>query len=370
MVSPHPAIYPEAPAASPLPAQGLGWDMFGWRRDSSRTIGLAIQGNGAHGAFTWGVLDRLLEEEQLGVEGISGTSSGAVNGALVAYGLTLGGPEAARERLETFWRNIAEACHRRRRPWFSLSLLLQPERRNLSSTGVFYQLMSRLLLPYDFDPATMNPLRRVVTETIDFERLRQGEAIKLFINATNVRSSRIKVFGNSEITPDAICASACLPFLFKPVEIDGEHYWDGGYLGNPAIFPLIYGSNASDIVLVQASPISIPEPPRTAGEILERINEISFTATLMREMRAVSYVTELLNSGQVKRRAGMRQIRIHMIEADQRLDALGTTSKFNADWPFLQGLHQLGRKTCDDWLAKNLQHIGLRSTLDIGEPLL
>jgi NTE family protein len=341
--------------------------MFNWRRDSGKTINLAIQGNGAHGAFTWGVLDRLLEETELSVEGISGTSSGAVNGALVAYGLTLGGPDTAREYLEVFWHKMADACHQRRRPWYSLEQLLRRDRRDLSSAGVFYSVMSRLLLAYDFNSTTMNPLRRVIEETIDFERLRQSDSIRLFVNATDVRTNKIKVFDNGEITSDAVCASSCLPFLFEPVEIDGEHYWDGGFMGNPAIFPLIQHCKASDILLVQANPTTIATLPTTASAILERISEISFTSTLMREMRAIAFINELMDGGYIKRGAGMRRIRMHILEADQGLDSQGTISKFNADWPFLQELHGLGRQACENWLSENLEQIGRQSTVDIGQ---
>ena len=339
--------------------------MFNWHRKSTKVLNLALQGGGSHGAFVWGVLDRLLEDERLGIEGISATSSGAVNGALLASGLAEGGRAGARRRLAMFWWNISEACHRRRRSWFSLYWLFRQDRLDLSSGGVFHDLMARILLHYDFNPANMNPLRRVIGKSIDFDILNRCEEIKLFVSATNVCTNKIRVFDIQEITVDALCASACLPFLFRPVEIDGAYYWDGGYMGNPALYPLIYNCESSDVLLVQANPIETSRAPQTASAILERISEISFTSTLMREMRVIALITDLIAEGQIKRRSGMRQIRMHMVEADERIEEHGGTSKFNADWSFLTYLQKLGRQAGDRWLAENFDAIGEHSTLDI-----
>lgn len=339
--------------------------MFRWRHESTKTLTLALQGGGSHGAFVWGVLDRLLEDERLGIEGISATSSGAVNGALLASGLTEGGRDGARQRLAMFWWNISEACRRRRRSWFSLYWLFRQGRLDLSSRGVFHDMMARTLLHYDFNPVNMNPLRRVITKSIDFDILNRCQEIKLFVNATNVCTNKIRVFEIHEITVDALCASSCLPFLFQPVEIDGAHYWDGGYMGNPALYPLIYQCESSDLLLVQANPIQISKVPRTASAILERVSEISFTSTLMREMRVIALVTDLIAEGQIKRRSSLRQIRMHMIEADERIGERGGTSKFNAEWSFFTYLQKLGRQAGDRWLAENFDAIGEHSTLDI-----
>lgn len=341
--------------------------MFNWRRNSLKTISLAIPGGGSHGAYIWGVLDRLLEDERLGIEGISGTSSGAINGALVAYGLMEDGRAGARRRLETFWWRISEACRRRRRSWLSLYWRLRQGRVTFSSAGVLHELMSRWLMPYDFNPANMNPLRHVIGETIDFSRLRECKDIKLFVNATNIMTNRAKLFSIEEISLDAICASACLPFLFQPVEIDGQYYWDGGYMGNPAIYPLLEACENSDIVLVQTNPMKIPHPPRTAGEILERVTEISFTSTFMREMSYVALVSELMAEGRVKRRAGLREIRVHMIEPQGHIQGLMESSRFNADWTYLLRLFERGREVGDQWLAQNFDQIGERSTVDLRE---
>ncbi len=346
--------------------------MFRWRSQSNEnnTICLALQGGGSHGAFVWGVLDSLLEDQRLGVEGISGTSSGAINGALVANGLAEEGREGARRRLAAFWHAISEACHRRRRSWFAPQWFWRKGRFDLSSKGVFFDVMARMLLPYDFNPFNMNPLRHAIAETIDFDCLRASDSIKLFVNATNIRTNKNRVFTNGDISVDAICASSCLPFLFHPVEIDGQHYWDGGYMGNPAIYPLMYNCESSDIVLVQTNPVQIKDPPCSAGQILERISAISFTSVLMREMRAIKLISELMEEGHIKRRAGLRPIRMHMIEAADELGELDGTSRFHADRVYLDRLYELGRRTGSAWLEKNFDKIGRAPTLDIEETFL
>ncbi len=344
--------------------------MFNWRSKSTKTISLALQGGGSHGAFVWGVADRLLEDERLGVEGISGTSSGAINGALIANGLEEEGREGARRRLDGFWHGISNACHKRRRSWFAPHWLLRKGRFDLSSKGVFFDLMGRILLPYDFNPFNMNPLRQVIGDSIDFDCLGRSDSVKLFINATNIRAGRNRIFEVDEIDLDAVCASCCLPFLFHPVEIDGQAYWDGGYMGNPAIYPLIHNCEASDIVLVQASPFEVSKPPCSAGGILERINEISFSSTLIREMRAIQLISELIEDNNIKRRAGIRKIRMHMIAADPGAEIFGGVTRFNADPGYLSELHALGREAGDKWLMQNFEQIGRESTLDIQETFL
>lgn len=341
--------------------------MFNWRKNGNgtKTICLALQGGGSYGAFVWGTLDRLLDDERLVIEGISSTSSGSINGACLATGLLEGGRLGAQQKLRAFWRGISEACHERRRPWYSVQNMFRTERWDPTSKGFFYDLMSRFLLPYDFNPRTMNPLRQVIEDTIDFEALRACDQLKLFVSATNARTNKIKVFDCANITADAICASCCLPFLFQAVEIDGEHYWDGGYVGNPPIYPLIYGCQSSDIVLVQTSPIVIDKMPESAGAILERISEISFTSTLLRELRTIAFITERIEEGEIKRRAGIKQVRMHMVETEKQMEGMGGSSKLNADWPFLEKLHDLGWKAADQWLTDNFDKLGEESTLDI-----
>jgi len=292
-----------------------------------KAINLALQGGGAHGAFTWGVLDRLLEDGRIAFEGISATSAGAMNATVAAYGMSVDGPEGARQALANFWRQVSHAAD------FSL---LQPTwldcmmgNRSLDSSPayVLMDMMTRLFSPYQFNPTNYNLLRDVLNQVVDFEALRAHRCpVKLYLSATNVRTGKVKVFGNDEITADAVLASGCLPFLFQAVEIDGESYWDGGYMGNPAIFPVIYNCASRDVVIVHINPLERPEMPRTAAEILNRINEISFNSSLMREMWAINFVTDLIDADQVKTNA-LKKMRIHAISAESEMSQLSVASK-------------------------------------------
>src|SRR5499433_1992300 len=275
-----------------LSPRSIAWK-FGPAMSEVKRVSLALQGGSAHGAFTWGVLDRLLEEPHIEMEGVSATSAGAMNAAVMAHGLTTGGRKGAREALEEFWHGVARVSA----PFGALQL---------------FEVMSRFLSPYQLNPFNYNPLRQRIRRVIDFERLRQGSAIKLFLPATNVRTGKIKVFTDKEITEDCVLASACLPFLYQAVEIDGEHYWDGGYMGNPALFPLIYSCESRDILVVHINPMTRPDVPTTARDIIDRINTISFNATMMREMRAIALVTRLLAQHRLTGRTNMRQIHFHM----------------------------------------------------------
>jgi NTE family protein len=330
-----------------------------------KPINLALQGGGAHGAFTWGVLDRLLGDERIVIEGISGTSAGAMNGAMVAYGHATGGRDGARAALERFWRRISEAWSVSpfQPSWFD---------RIFGWGGLDYSVgyqafdaLSRLYSPYQFNLLDLNPLRDILVETCDFSAVRACERIKLYACATNVRSGKIRIFGPKEITPDALLASACLPQLFRAVEIDGESYWDGGYLGNPALYPLMSSCAAHDVVLVQVNPIRAVSVPTTAREIADRVNEISFNSTLMREMRAIHFITKLIEREHVSKASKLRPIYFHIIEAEAVMARLGASSKLNGDWDFLCELRDLGRSQTDAWLAANFAVLGTQSTLDI-----
>jgi NTE family protein len=315
---------------------------------TTKTINLALQGGGAHGAFAWGVLDRLLEDERICFEGISATSAGAMNAVVMAYGLTIGGRDGAKRTLAEFWRRIGDAA-----AWSAL----QP-------AFIFFDLMTRVLSPYQFNPLNYNPLRDVLEKTVDFERLRRENVVKLFLCATNVRTGKVKIFENNELTSSAVLASGCLPMLLQAIEIDGEAYWDGGYMGNPAIFPLIYGCRSTDIVIVHINPIVREEIPRMASDILNRLNEISFNSSLMREMRAIAFVNKLLDSNAALLEE-MKRILIHEIEAEAFMRGFGVASKNNADWQFLLHLRDAGRACAEEWLAANFTHLGARSTVDI-----
>src|SRR5215831_13231890 len=238
-------------------------------------VDFALQGGGAHGAFTWGVLDRALEEPLMRLEGISGTSAGAMNAAVLADGYTDGGPQGAREALERFWRNVSEAARFSPFQRGPLDVLMGRWTLDTSPAYVAMDLASRLFSPYDLGIAALNPLRDILAVNIDFDRLRESP-IKIFVTATNVRTGRGRVFRNAELTPEALLASACLPTMFQAVEIDGDPYWDGGYSGNPTISPLVRECNSSDTVLVQINPVERPGTPKSARDILNRLNEISF----------------------------------------------------------------------------------------------
>ncbi|MHA1568264.1 MAG: patatin-like phospholipase family protein, partial [Alphaproteobacteria bacterium] len=335
------------------------------KRDHPRPISLALQGGGAHGAFIWGVLDRLLEDERLVIDGISGTSSGAINAALVADGMAADGRAGAKAQLERFWRRVSEACESRRRRRFALPLPAKRKTPNLSTAAMFYKIMHRLLLPYKFNAITMDPLRGAIADTIDFHRLRASTEIKVFVNATDVRAITMRVFENHELDADVICASSCLPFLFLPVEIEGAHYWDGSFMGNPALYPLVYDCRANDIVLVQTSPFGTQKLPKTAPEIIERITELSFASTLVRELRAIEHLNELVDAGGIRRRAGLRRTNMHTISAASEMECFQATSKFRADWRFFEELHEIGRQAADAWLDRNFDRIGVASTADL-----
>jgi NTE family protein len=329
-----------------------------------RTINLALQGGGAHGAFTWGVLDRLLDEKQLAFEGLSATSAGSMNAAAFAYGLAVDGREGARKALTNYWKRVSEAARLGPLQPTPIDRMLGDHR--LTWTPIFSVIgfVTRVLSPYQFNPSNYNPLRNVVEQSIDFEVLRRPDCpVKLFLSATNVRTGKVKIFSGTEISVDAVMASACLPTMFHAVEIDGEAYWDGGYMGNPAIFPLIYGCESADIVTVHINPLFRADVPRSADDILNRINEISFNSSLMREMRAISFVTRLVTEKHVVD-GGLKHVLIHSISDDGFMGALTPTSKYNADWDFLTFLRDQGRKCADDWLATNFAKLGVESSVD------
>src|SRR6266481_1884153 len=330
-----------------------------------KSINLALQGGGAHGAFTWGVLDRVLEDERIAIEGLSATSAGAMNAAVFTYGYAIGGRDGAKRALAGFWRRVSYAAAQAplQRSW--LDKITGDHSLQFSPAFIIADLMTRLFSPYELNPLNRNPLKDVLEASVDFEALRESDCpIKLYLSATNVRTGKVKVFERHEICADRVLASGCLPFMFQAVEIEGEHYWDGGYMGNPAIFPLIYGCESSDVVIVHINPLERPELPRSATEILNRINEISFNSSLMREMRAINFVTKLIDDGRVNGE-GLRRLLVHSIAADEVMVKLGVSSKLNADWDFLVHLHAAGRSYTEAWIAANFDRLGRESTTDI-----
>lgn len=325
-------------------------------------VDLALQGGGAHGAYTWGVLDRLLEESWLQIEGISGTSAGAMNAAALISGYVDGGADGARAALELFWRRVSLAARLSPLQRNPIDVLMGRWTLDASPFFVATDIMSRLFSPYDLNPKGVNPLREILAETVDFERLSRAR-IKLFVTATSVSTGRARVFRNADVTPDALLASACLPTMFQAVEIDGEAYWDGGYSGNPTITPLVRECESTDTILVQINPIERMSTPRSATEILNRLNEVSFNAVLLKELRMIALLRHAADPGDSEgsRWAGMR---IHRIST-QMMTELSASSKLIAEWDFLRMLRDEGRRSAQAFLDRHERDVGVRSTLDL-----
>jgi NTE family protein len=295
-----------------------------------RIANLALQGGGAHGAFTWGVLDRLLQEPRFEIDGISATSAGAINAVVFAHGLTTGGRSDARNALAGFWQRVAEVAKASalQPTWFDLAT--RTHGLDHSPAYIFFDLLSRMFSPYQLNPTNYNPLKSLLEEAVDFERLRRACPLKLFLCATNVRTGKLRVFTNAEISVRQVLVSACLPLLSQAIEIDGDFFWDGGYVGNPALFPLIYECQSPDIVVIHLNPTQRADIPKTAQAIINRINEISFNSSLFRELRAIEFVTRLIDEHKIID-GSLRRTFIHAIAADDVIEKLAPTSKLNAD---------------------------------------
>jgi len=326
-------------------------------------VDLALQGGGAHGAYTWGVLDRLLEESWLRFDGISGTSAGGMNAVVMAHGLIEGGAPGAKAALESFWRRVADAA------------LLSPFRRgpleimtgkwtlDYSPAFIAADIAARLYSPYTMNVGGANPLHKILEDCVDFSRLATGGP-KLFITATNVHTGRGRVFRNAELTPEVLMASACLPTMFQAVEIDGEPYWDGGFTGNPTITPLIRECDSADTILVSINPVERPGTPQTAMEIQNRLNEISFNSPLIKELRMAALLRKVADPG-TGEGAVWARMRIHRVAGEEIMLQLGYSSKLLAEWPFFQMLHAEGRRAAETFLVTHGADIGVRSTLNI-----
>lgn len=334
----------------------------------SKKINLALQGGGSHGAFTWGVIDALLDEERIAFDGICGTSAGAMNAVVTAYGFQQGGRQGAKELLRKFWRQVSiEQCFSPVQPtlW---DRWLGNYNQSFSIASALREFWMLYLSPYQFNPLNYNPLRGVLDRLIDFEALNQSDA-KLFVCATDVKAGRVKVFSCKEVSRDAVLASACLPYVFQAVEIDGRHYWDGGFMGNPPIFPLIDHTQTEDILLIQINPINSNHLPRTAEEIRDRINELSFNAALMKEMRTIRFIDRMMEDGYTKGDK-LRKLFIHHINPEKKLQKLGVSSKLNADWKFLLKLHDTGYELGQEWLKQHFDDIGARTSVDLEQVFL
>ena len=335
---------------------------------TTKRINLALQGGGAHGAFTWGVLEHLLSDERLFVEGISGTSAGAVNAVMLADGLARGGRAEAEKRLADFWRAVSSNGNLPALQRAVMERLLSFTPLEGSPAQAWLDAVSRYFSPYDVNPLNINPLKDLIERFVDFEALRACTHLQMFISATNVQTGRVRVFSREKITADAVMASACLPLLFRAVEIDGVPYWDGGYLGNPVIFPFFRTTNTEDVLVVQINPLVREKTPTSASEIMNRINEITFNSSLISEYRAIEFVARLIDQGRVPRGTGpgqYRRINVHRIVLDRfgtHFDAFG---KLSTDYDFFEMLRLSGKRAARRFLDEHFSDIGVRSTVDL-----
>lgn len=326
-------------------------------------IDFALQGGGSHGAFAWGVMDRFLEEDWLDVVGIAGTSAGSMNAAVFASGYALGGKEGAKDALNHFWKTVSDGAVFS--PFKRSPLDILQGKWTLDNSPLFLlaELTSRVMSPYDNPFRGENPLKSILEQSVDFSAIQNGP-VKLFINATNVRTGRGRVFRTKEITPEVLMASACLPTLFPAVEIDGEAYWDGGYSGNPLLSPLIREVDCMDTILVQINPVERPGIPKTAGEIMNRLNEISFNSSLIKELRMLSLIADAVPKSKQMSQSGLSGgQRLHLI-GNEIMVQLGHSSKLNAEWEFLSMLKEEGRKSAETFLKVNGVKLGKESTFD------
>ena len=340
--------------------------------DGIKRVNLALQGGGAHGAFAWGVLDKFLEDGRIEIEGLSGTSAGSMNAVVYAYG-ALKGREGARQALHDYWQAISDAGQKysrvMRSPWEQMFGGWTIE-KSLASEG--FKLLTSTFSPYQLNPMNYNPLREVLEAHVDFAELDASRTTKLFLSATNVRTGKVKVFHTHEITSDVVLASACLPFLFQAVEIEGEHYWDGGYMGNPVLYPLFYYTDSRDVIILHINPIERPGPPTQSSEIANRVNEITFNSSLIKELRSVYFVQQLLDQGKIKEefRDEFKYVLIHSVRADNALSDLSVATKFASEWEFLTMLRDRGRACASEWIGQHFNDLGVRSTVDLKREFL
>jgi NTE family protein len=330
-----------------------------------RIINLALQGGGALGAFTWGVLDRLLEVPDLGFEAISGSSAGAMNALALAQGLADGGPEGAKEKLEALWTAVGAASYP-----VQPSLATQPAGgTGLIATQTKFLLgLTRFFSPYQLNPFDINPLRAIIERLFDFERIRWASPVRLFVGATQVKTGALRIFREHELAVEHLLASACLPAINQAVLVDGEAYWDGGYTGNPPLHPLVTNCRSRDLLIVLLLPLWRPSTPTSADAIRSRLTEIHFNTTFLTEMRDFALSLRAargptLLRGRLERR--LLELNLHLIETDEKVSQLEIEKTLNTSLPFLQRLKAEGRARAESWLAQNEGALGRRSTLDM-----
>jgi NTE family protein len=338
--------------------------MYGGNGLPIKKINLALQGGGAHGAYTWGVLDALLEDGRLTFDAVSGASAGAMNAVALAEGLINDGPDGARQKLHDFWLSISEegALTPAQRKFFDA--FFGAYSFSGSPAYYWYDALTHFASPYELNPLDINPLREHLVGAVDFEKIRARSPLKLMIAATNVFTGKGAVFRRHELRAEHVMASACLPRLFQAVVIDGEPYWDGGYAGNPPLWPLLYETGTDDVIIVQINPIERREIPRTARDIANRSDEITFNSALLSELRAINFVNRLIDKGKLQHGEYKRAL-LHRIGGDGKLEKLGAATKLDTSWPFLTRLRDLGRDSAKDWLVRHFDDLGHRGTLDL-----
>jgi NTE family protein len=335
---------------------------------SPKKINLALQGGGAHGAFTWGVLDSLLADPRIEIEGISGASAGAINAVMLADGLARGGAQEARKRLADLWRAVSTNGDLSELERTVADRLLSFVPYEGSPAQAWFDALSRFWSPYDFNPLNINPLRDIIERFVDFKALRAAGGLKLFISATNVFTGRLRIFPREKITAEVVMASSCLPMVFQAVELDGIPYWDGGYMGNPAIFPFFRTTDTEDVLIVSINPLERRMTPRAQDEIMNRINEITFNSSLIAEYRAIDFVTRLIDQGRLPRGQGpgeYRRINVHRIALDSAFKQLTADSKLDSDFSFFELLRNGGQRAGQDFLKQHFDDLGVRSTVDL-----
>ncbi|PZR00395.1 MAG: patatin [Cereibacter sphaeroides] len=335
-------------------------------KTTPKPITLALQGGGSHGALTWGVLDRLLQDERLDIRAISGTSAGAMNAVALANGMASGGRDGARKGLEKLWRVVSDSARFspiQRGPFARMTGNYSLDH---SPGYLFFEGLSRMFSPYELNPLGINPLRGMLNDLIDFDRVNALPDLAVHVTATNVRTGRPRVFGPGKLSTEAVLASACLPQMFPAIEIDGEAYWDGGFSGNPALYPLLTSTVSPDILIVQINPLLRAELPRTAREIMNRVNEISFNSSLVKELRSIELMQRVAEAKGIDLGVYTHTY-LHLIHTDLEVKDLVASSKLNAEWAYLKLLFDFGRDWCDNWLEENFDSIGVRSTLDLDD---
>ena len=346
------------------------WSMAGAAKslpNAAKKVNLALQGGGAHGAFTWGVLDHLLADGRIEITGISGASAGAINAVMVADGLARGGAEEARKRLAAFWRAASAGgdLPPMQRAVADRLFTLMP----FATTPIqnWFEAMSHYFSPYELNPLNINPLKDLIDRFVDFDAVRDSE-LALFVSATNVHTGRLRIFPREKITADVVMASAALPFMFQAVEIDDVPYWDGGYMGNPAIFPFLQATEAEDVLVVQINPVARITTPRTSSEIINRLNEITFNSALISELRAMDFVNQLIDDGTLPHGTGdnqYRRLHVHRIDLGALGNRLTGRSKMKTDFDFFELLHRAGQRAARRFLDRHFDDIGQQSSIDL-----